>query len=71
MFVLIFDTSAPDCASPNHYHYVVPTQNGVTDEGAKRIYAAALSALAMDKTVQVNFDNATSACYVNRLVVLK
>lgn len=71
-FVLVFDTNAPDCANANtgKYHYVTPTQNGVTNAGAERIYAAALLAMAMEKTVQVAFDNATSACYVNRLVLL-
>jgi hypothetical protein len=73
VFVLIFDTDAPNCSGvgPNKYHYVSPTHNGVTDEGAKRLYAAALTALAADKTVQVAFDNATTFCYVNRLVVVR
>ena len=72
-FVLMFDTNAADCTNTAtyKYHQVSPNQNGVTDEGAKKIYAAALAALAADKTVQVAFDNATSACYINRLIVLK
>lgn len=71
-FVLVFDTNASDCANTNtgKFHYVAPTQNGMTDAGAEKIYAAALLAMAMEKTVQVAFDNATSSCYVNRLVLL-
>jgi hypothetical protein len=40
-FVLIFDNNAVDCPNTNldKYHYVSPTQNGMTDEGAKKIYA--------------------------------
>jgi hypothetical protein len=72
-FVLIFDTDAPSCpgAGPNKYHYASPPQNGLTDEGAKKMYAAALTALAADKTVQVAFDNATTFCYVNRMSVVR
>jgi len=72
-FVITFDTNAADCTNTatNKYHSVVPGQNGMTDEGAKKLYAAALAALAADKTVQVAFDNATSNCYVNRLLVLR
>lgn len=72
-FIVVFDTNAADClnTNPQKFHYVAPAQSGVTDEGAKMIYAAALLALAMDKTVQVAFDNATSSCLINRMVVLK
>lgn len=69
---MVFDTNAPDCTNTNtgKYHYVKPTQNDMTDAGAEKIYAAALLAMAMEKTVRVAFDNATSSCYVNRLVLL-
>jgi len=72
-FVLIFDTDAPGCtgAGPGKYHYVSPTQYGMTEEGAKKLYAAALAALAADKMVQIAFDNSTSACYVNRLTIAR
>lgn len=72
-FIVVFDTNASDCPNTNldKYHYVSPTQNGMTEEGAKKIYAAALLALAMDKTVQVAFDNATSSCHINRMVLIK
>lgn len=73
-FIVVFDTNAPDCPNTNtsnKYHYVVVNQNGMTEEGAKKIYAAAMMALAMDKTVYAVFDNATASCYINRLVVMK
>jgi hypothetical protein len=72
-FVLVFDTNAPACTAvgADKYHYVLPSQNGMTVEGAKKLYAAAMMAMAMDKTVQVAFDDSTSNCYVNRLLVIK
>jgi hypothetical protein len=72
-FVLTFETNAADCtnANPNKYHYVTFNQNGMTEEGAKKLYAAALMALATDKTVTVAFDNASYGCYINRLIVVK
>lgn len=72
-FVLIFDTNAPACTSTatNKYHLVAPSQNGMTDEGAKKIYAAALLAMATDKAVQFAFDDSTTSCYINRLMVVK
>lgn len=72
-FVLVFDVNAPACTNTNtnKYHYVIPSQNGMTDEGARKIYAAALMAMATDKAVQFTFDDATSTCYINRLVVIK
>ncbi len=72
-YVLIFDTNAPTCTSTttDKYHYVIPSQNGMTDEGAKKIYAAALLALATDKAVQIAFDDATTNCYINRLSVVR
>lgn len=72
-FVLMFETNAADCSNTAmyKYHEVSPGHNGMTDEGARKLYAAALAAFATDKTVQVAFDNATSDCYVNRLIVVK
>lgn len=72
-FVLIFDTSAPSCTSTatDKYFHVIPTQNGMTVEGAKKIYAAALMAMATDKAMQFAFDNATSNCYINRAMIVK
>jgi len=72
-FVLAFDVDSASC--PNigvpKYHTVAVNQNGVTEEGAKKIYAAALLALASDKQVQLNFSDLTTSCYINRLLVVK
>src|SRR5262245_30376681 len=72
-FVLGFDTNSSYCTnpgSPTKYMYVVVGQNGVTAEGAKTMFAAALAALAMGKTV-VPFDSATYECYVSAVLVNK
>lgn len=72
-FVLIFDVNAPACTNGNtdKYHYVTPSQNAMTVEGAKKMYAAAMMAMATEKSVQLAFDDATASCYVNRLALLK
>lgn len=72
-FVLIFDVNAPACTNTNtdKYHSVTPSQNAMTVEGAKKIYAAAMMAMATEKSVQFAFDDSTASCYVNRLAVLK
>ncbi len=71
-FVLIFNADSPACPHPNavgKYHYVVPSQNDMTVEGAKKLYAAALLALAMDRAVTIAFEGSSAECYVNRLSV--
>jgi hypothetical protein len=71
-FVLIFNVSAPSCTSTasDKYFHVIPSQNGMTVEGAKKIYGAALMAMATDKAMQFAFDDATSNCYINRAMVV-
>jgi hypothetical protein len=71
-FVLVFQENAPSCpsASTPKYQYVAVGQNGVTAEGLKQLLSVSLSAAAQGLTVQVAFDNATGACYVNRLLVI-
>jgi hypothetical protein len=71
-FVLTFEVNAPACSDSNiyKYHYVTPTQNGMTEEGAKKIYAAALAAKLAALPVQINFDDSTNMCYVNRMWLL-
>ena len=41
------------------------------DEGGRKIYAAALMAFALGKSVSVAFDDATTYCYLNRLTMNK
>jgi hypothetical protein len=44
-------------------------QNGVTAEGVKAMLATSLLAYALQKPLQINYDDATSSCFVNRLLV--
>jgi hypothetical protein len=60
-----------DANTPYKYQYVKVGQNGMTEAGAQKIYAAALTALAAGKAVSVNFDDASDGCYVNRLMVIE
>ncbi|MCW8091130.1 hypothetical protein [Alteromonas sp. ASW11-130] len=68
-FVLTFKTNSPDCTNsvPNKYHYVRAGNNGVNAEGVKGMLSVALTAATLGKPVSVNFDAASSACYINRL----
>jgi len=70
-FVIGFNADAATCsaASSPKYMYVAVGQNGVTSDGAKKIYAAALLALGTSRQVNVAFDDATTYCYINRLTV--
>ena len=70
-FVVAFDTDPATCTNANtpKYLYVTVGQNGVTSAGSAKLYAAVMTALTTRQTVTVNFDDATSGCYVNRLVV--
>jgi hypothetical protein len=72
-FVIGFDADNSYCTSTNtpKYMYVAVGQNGVTAEGAKKIFAAALTALALGKTLSIAFDDGTASCYVNRVTVNK
>jgi hypothetical protein len=70
--VVTFSTDSPSCTSANtpHYYYVAVGQNGVTAEALKNILAAFLSAAAQGRTVQFNFSDTTTACYINRALVI-
>lgn len=68
-FALSFKTDSAQCTSTEtpKYYYVRVGENGVTQDAAEKIYSAALAAGMADKEVQVNFDDATDGCFVNRL----
>jgi hypothetical protein len=71
--VIALMENPPTCtnaANPKHLHILVG-QNGVTADGLKNMLATALTAFAMDAQVQVNFDDANSACYVNRIALAR
>lgn len=70
-FVLGFDVDTAQCtgAGAPKYMYVTVGQNGVTAEGSKKMYAAAMLALSNRMTVYFAFDDATQYCYLNRLTI--
>jgi hypothetical protein len=70
-FVIGFDTEVSTCtstASPKQL-YVAVGQNGVTATGSAKMFAAALAALYARGIVTIAFDDATTACYINRIQV--
>jgi hypothetical protein len=72
-FVLTLAVDATACLSQNQpkYYYITVGQNGVNAEGAKRMYAAALLALAQDLPVTFAFQTDSSGCYINRMAVVR
>ena len=70
-FVLGFDADSAQCtaAGSPKYMYVAVGQNGVNEEGAKKLYSASMLAYSMRSPVYVAFDDTTTFCYVNRLHV--
>jgi len=70
-FVVTLNTDPPNCtANSPKYLRVVAGENGVTADGVKAMLATALAALAAGKQLQVAFDDSTSNCYVNRLLIV-
>lgn len=71
-FYLSVNDDHPSCtntATPKRYVAAVG-QAGMTVDGLKIAYAAALLAAAADKQVQLYFDDATTSCYITRVLVL-
>jgi hypothetical protein len=71
-FVLTFNPDSTSCSGTGspRYHNVTVGQNSINADGSKKIYAAAMLAMAMNKLVWVVFDNATANCYINRIIVI-
>jgi hypothetical protein len=69
--VLVFDASSSNCpaSGPDKYMQLYVGSNGVTLEGRKAMYAAALLAFTTGALVDVAFDNATTNCFINRLLI--
>jgi hypothetical protein len=53
------------------YLYVTPGSNGVTVDAAKNMLAVALTAFALEKSIQVVYENASTSCYVNRFLIAR
>jgi hypothetical protein len=51
------------------YLYVTPGQNAVTLDGTKSMLATTLTAFAIGRTLSIAYDDSTSYCYVNRLLI--
>lgn len=69
-FILTFREDSPNCMGKDDYHVVREGLHGVTAEGVKMIYSAALTAAASGTRVAIYFNSATSNCEVNRMKVL-
>jgi len=72
-FVLQFDTDHLSClntSSPKFY-YLGAGFNGMTAEAAKNAYALALMAYALEQRLQIAFDDTSSGCYINSVLLLK
>lgn len=71
-FAIGVATTLPTCygsGSGGVYLYVTPGQNAVTLDGAKSMLATVLTAFTSARTVEVAYDDSTSYCYVNRLLM--
>lgn len=68
-FVLVLQNPTSSCTNASNYHYVWVGQNGVTAEGMKMPYAAALAAHISGRSITINFDDSTNNCFINRLYV--
>lgn len=68
-FVIVLQNPTTSCTNASNYHYAQVGQNGVTAEGLKLLYAAALAAHLSGRSISINFDGSTDNCFVNRLYV--
>ncbi|MEO8018738.1 MAG: response regulator receiver protein [Pseudomonadota bacterium] len=70
-FVVTFVNSPAAClntANPKYFHVQVGN-NGVTSDGAKGMLATALAAFLSGKRLTVVFNDASTTCDVNRMVI--
>lgn len=68
-FVLTFKAQSSFCKNLDKYYYVSVGKNGVTQEGSEKMMSVALAAASMGKPLTVLFDDASSECSINRLLV--
>jgi ABC-type glycerol-3-phosphate transport system substrate-binding protein len=70
-FVVTFVTSPAAClnASNPKYFHVQAGINGVTVDGVKSMLATALTAFVAGKRLTVVFNDASTSCDVNRMVI--
>jgi hypothetical protein len=70
-FIIVFDVNDTYCtnASSPKYYAVSGGEYGMTADGLKLLFSAALAAAAQRNSVTIAFDDSTSNCYINRLAV--
>ena len=70
-FVVTFVNSPASClntSNPKYFH-VEAGKNGVTTDGVKAMLATSLTAYAAGKRLTVVFDDTSTSCSVNRMVI--
>ncbi len=69
--VLIFDIDSANCPATNtgKYHYIKVGGNGVTQVGIQNILSLSMLAATTDKSMSINFSDASTQCYINRVKV--
>lgn len=67
--VLQFHSDSSSCPSTStpHYYYARVGENGLTQNALDNILATALTAATLGIPVEINFDSASTLCYINRL----
>lgn len=70
-FIITFTTESAHCTSTAvpKYYYVGQGYNGVSADGATKMYAAAMMAIAMGRQISIAFEDGTNDCAVNRIIV--
>ena len=58
-----------NAANPKSF-FIVVGQNGVTADAARAMHVTALTAFAMERQLQIAFDDSTANCYINRIQLL-
>lgn len=70
-FILRLDVDSSSCQSAESpkYYYVKVGEQGVTQGALNRMYSAALAAGVAKKNVQIAYEDNSSSCFINRLLV--
>lgn len=70
-FILVLAAESQYCTNTAvpKYYFIGNGYNGVTEEGAKKMYAAAMMAVSMGRQISIAFDDSTPDCAINRLIL--
>lgn len=68
-FIILFESSDPECTHADKYYRVSVGQSSVTSEAAEKFYSLALTAAMTGRQLSVNFNTASTNCYINRMYV--